>query len=150
MSVKIMCGISGAGKSTYILNNFPTATVVSADSFFTDKAGNYCFDPTKIGEAHAECLRDFVGMVSCGYHFQDCLVVDNTNCTVAEIAPYAALAQAYNWDLEIIILECDPGVAYYRNGHGAPFHVCEEQAEQLATLADSLPPWWPVTRVKVD
>ena len=34
--VIVMQGVSGSGKSTYIKNNLPNATVVSADHFFVN------------------------------------------------------------------------------------------------------------------
>lgn len=142
-TVIILAGVSGSGKST--IAAMCRGEVVSADHFFLDKEGVYQFDPAKLPEAHGWCLRRFVALL------QDCtasVVVDNTNTTVAELAPYAALALAYGYDLRIVIVECDPRIAFERNKHGVPLASVEAQASRLACLAASLPPWWPVEVIK--
>ncbi|MGW8177479.1 MAG: AAA family ATPase [bacterium] len=152
MQVKILCGVSGSGKSTYIQNHFPSATVCSADHFFM-KNGEYQFDPSKLPMAHGACLRKFVGIVKQGSGIQPVegtVVVDNTNTTVSEVAPYAALALAYGHDLEIIIIEAEPGMAHSRNAHGVPLPGVMGQHNRLVKLADQLPPWWKTTKVNAE
>jgi predicted kinase len=150
MKVKILCGISGSGKSTYIKNHFPDADVCSADHFFM-KDGEYKFDPAKLSKAHGECLKHFVYLMSTKPHGDRIpVVVDNTNTTVVEIAPYAALALAYGCDLEIIILEAPLEKAAARNQHGVPRDAVEGQHKRLKTLADQLPRWWPVVKVPAE
>ena len=150
MKVKILCGISGSGKSTYISKHFPKAVVCSADHFFLADNGEYVFDPQKLGAAHAYCLRKFV------QHLQapdltggqvGTLVVDNTNTSMQEIAPYAALATAYGHDTEIIVLQADPVEAHKRNRHSVPLKSVMGQFDRLRGLEKSLPPWWKVTKV---
>jgi predicted kinase len=151
MKVKILCGVSGSGKSTYIKNHFPDADVCSADHFFLTDEGDYLFDPRKLPQAHAKCLRDFVYLVSTTPHGDRVpVVVDNTNTTVGEVAPYAALALAYGHDLEIIIVQAEPGMAHSRNTHGVPVQGVMGQHNRLVKLADQLPPWWPVTKVDAE
>lgn len=150
MKVKILCGVSGSGKSTYIANNFPKATVCSADHFFIADNGEYVFDSKKLSEAHAYCLRKFV------QHLQapgltggqvGTLVVDNTNTSMQEVAPYAALANAYGFDTEIIVLQADPVEAHKRNQHCVPLKSVMGQFDRLRGLEKSLPPWWKVVKV---
>ena len=143
MMVKIICGISGSGKSTYCKSNFPDAKVCSADHYFMDD-GEYKFDPRKLPEAHGSCLRKFVDLLQSDGE----VVVDNTNTTISEVAPYAQLALAYGHDLEIIILDVDPEVAHKRNLHGVPEQGVKVQHSRLVKLAGDLPPWWPTTTVK--
>lgn len=143
MKVYVYCGISGAGKSTFIAGRHPGALVCSADQYFMVD-GEYRFDPSKIGEAHAWCLRTFtylIGPDSRAGNSVSEIVVDNTNTTVAELAPYAALALAYGHELEVITIHCDPTVAHARNTHGVPLEVVQRMSEQLALR--KLPPWWP-------
>ncbi len=59
MKAIILSGISGAGKSTYIDERYPTAPMCSADTYFTTD-GVYKFDATRLGEVHAQCLRWFI------------------------------------------------------------------------------------------
>jgi energy-coupling factor transporter ATP-binding protein EcfA2 len=141
MKVTILCGISGSGKST--LAKSLGGVVCSADDYFT-LYGKYDFNPSKLPEAHAWCLRKFVSAVQLG--LSD-VVVDNTNTTVAEVAPYAALALAYGHELLIKIILCNVDVAAARNVHGVPRAGIFKMAERIQGLAVSLPPWWPCEEV---
>lgn len=147
MSVKIFCGISGSGKSTYIKRSFPNAYVVSADYYFLNNEGGYKFDATKLSEAHGQCLRNFVTLCQ---RCENDVIVDNTNTSMMEIAPYAQLALAYGHDLEIVIIEADPVKAQERNTHGVPLQGVTNQHERLVKTAAGLPPWWPVKKVKME
>ncbi len=158
MKVKILCGISGSGKSTYISKNFPNAVVCSADHYFI-KNGEYNFNSVKLGEAHAECLRKYVSALQTialelddnGLRLNFCeekiVVVDNTNTSIAEVAPYVALANAYGHDCEVIILQEDPVVACRRNQHAVPLKSVMGQFDRLRGLERSLPPYWNVKKV---
>lgn len=139
MKVVILCGVSGAGKTTYAMKNYPDGVGCSADDFFME-AGGYKFNPSKLGEAHGQCLRKFVVFLT---NKVPLVVVDNTNTSVIEIAPYAALALAYGYELEIKILKVDVETAAARNLHGVPKNAIVKMAERLAGLKEALPPWWP-------
>lgn len=135
--VWIYCGVSGAGKSSFIEGAHPDAEAFSADHFFMVD-GEYRFDASKLGEAHAACLRNFTEAIQDG---SVAVVVDNTNTTIAEIAPYAALAQAYGYELQIVTIYCDPEVAHARNTHGVPLAAVQAMSERLNKR--EIPPWWP-------
>lgn len=135
----ILRGISGSGKSTWARSQLVgRVCITSADAFFTDRDGRYRFDPKQLQAAHAACFRDTI----------ECLreppglkvVVDNTNTTAVEIAPYVLLARAYDVPAEIVRIECDLEVALERNIHQVPRHVLETQ---LTRLREPLPPWFP-------
>lgn len=142
--------------------------IVSADNFFM-KDGKYEFDPTKLGAAHAECLRDYIETVrrssiemsKChvavlrgisgsgkssweGKRHYD-IVVDNTNCSIAELAPYMSIAQAYGANATIIEFHCPVEVAAERNTHGVPLVNVQKQYNTM--MANKTPPWWPVITV---
>ena len=139
----ILCGISGSGKSTYAKEVLGKDMYFSADNYFIDReSGAYNFDPTKLGEAHGQCLRFAADEMRYGKYN---VVIDNTNTTVAEIAPYAALALAYGYELEIVRLSCDLETASKRNVHNVPAHVIEAQLLRLETLPNNLPSWWKLT-----
>ena len=133
--VTILRGIPGSGKSTYIKINHPKAVVVSADHYFTDDEGNYRFDPTWLKDAHQACLREFTKCVHDG-----CVevVVDNTNVSESEIAPYYALAEAHNYKVEIVTLVANPDLAHKRNVHGVPKPIIDKMHSGIF----GLPPWW--------
>lgn len=140
----IMSGIAGSGKTRHARTYFPEYHLISADDYFMTGEGGrvYRFDPTKIGEAHSDCLRRFITAVSNSVN----IVIDNTNCTVAEIAPYYAIGQAFGYEIRILTIECNPGVAAMRNTHG----VSEITIGMMyANLRNRIfPPWWPNEIVK--
>ena len=138
----ILCGISGRGKSTYAKEVLGKDMHFSADNYFTNEKGEYNFNPSELGEAHGQCLRFATEEMRYGKYN---VVIDNTNTTVAEIAPYAAYALAYGYELEIVRLSCDLETAINRNVHNVPSQVIEAQLLRLNKLGDTLPPWWKLT-----
>lgn len=142
MQVRILCGVPGSGKTT-LARTLETDYVCSANDFFTPD-GVYRFDASLLPQAHAACLKKFIQVCRNAenqYILDDFnVVVDNTNTTVVEIAPYAAIAQAYGHELEVIIIHCDPVVAHARNVHGVPLAAVIAMDGRLRSMA--LPPWW--------
>jgi len=148
--VIVLRAISGAGKSTLAKELARTLVVptgrgeepmryviVSTDDEFTDdETGDYTFEPSKIGIAHGRCFRRAIEAIQRGH----ALIVDNTNCSVAEIAPYMLLAQAYNRPARVITVRCDVDTAFERATHGAPRDAIEAMAAALEAAV--LSPWW--------
>ncbi len=183
MKIIILCGLPGSGKTTWAKQNYPGARIVSADDFFMVQGPTgkvYMFDPAKLSDAHALCLREFTETIcdeiaDMGFTINNhvdpgneymaaatrdgryeehmslwnsqTVVVDNTNTTIAEIAPYAALALAYGHEMEIVYVSCDPAVAAARNIHGVSDLVIGQMVQRLRDLPASLPPWWPYRKV---
>jgi len=159
MQVILMSGISGSGKNTYIVKRFgekigPTtplnAVVCSADDYF-EKTGSYVFDPSKLGEAHGECLRKFVDYCAesfnggpNGWEMPENLVVNNTNLTTEELAPYVAIAAAYGHKVEIVTLHCDPKVAAERSLHVQDIKALNAMQDRLNNRV--IPKFWNVQR----
>lgn len=137
MRIILMSGIPGSGKSTFIEKHFPQADVCSADKFFM-ASGQYRFDASKLGAAHGECLRNFIHRVSCDPC--ETVVVDNTNLSALELAPYVAIANAFGITPELYTLNVEPAIAAARNVHGVPAAGIERMAKALAER--KLPPYW--------
>jgi predicted kinase len=79
----------------------------------------------------------------------DVIVVDNTNLTALEMAPYVSLAMAYGCPVEIITVKCDPEVAAKRNRHGVPLAAIKGMAARLQQR--QLPAFWKdIPRREVD
>ncbi len=137
--VIIMQGIPGSGKSTWIIQNLVDTKhlVVSADHFRVDSCGVYHFDATNPQVAHGKCLLAFIEACAAGV---DTIVVDNTNTTAVEIAPYHAIAQAYHYDVKIVRIVADPAICVKRNIHGVPAAGIDTMAERLAGFR-SMPQW---------
>jgi len=134
MKYTILCGISGSGKST-IAKELDGA-IYSADDFFMNE-GEYKFDARCLLAAHAQCFR---AAVSAAQHGVEHIIIDNTNTTIAEIAPYAAMAIAYGYKLIIRTIPCSVDVAFERNIHGVPRDVIAAQSCRLDTL--EIPTYW--------
>lgn len=144
----ILQGIPGSGKSTYIQKLVARLApsryrVVSADNYFVELGGGtYAFDASKLSDAHSQCFRLFINAVQKGV---DVVVVDNTNTSIGEVAPYQLGGQAYGYDVEIVRIQCDPAIAAARNVHGVPPEVVQSLHDRLAAF--KAPPWWQVTEV---
>jgi predicted kinase len=146
MKVFVMRGVPGSGKTDYTKKHFPNAWICSADTFFM-KEGVYRFDAANLKAAHAECLREFTRAVA-GEAFGiktaiGTVVVDNTNITVAEMAPYCALAQAYGHELMLVTIMCDPGKAAARGLHGLTAAKTWDMNDRMLRENYYIPSWWP-------
>jgi predicted kinase len=145
-NVVIMRGTSGSGKSTYA-RNFSNVTILSSDDYWTRNGGDYKenFNVEKLGAAHAWNLRRFIDLL---VHIKDItnidstIVIDNTNTTIAELAPYYAVAQAFQVPVEIITLMVDPKIALARNVHGVPLKAHSAQYSRLVDNTPLIPRWW--------
>lgn len=158
--VIVLSGVSGSGKSTYakgLANDSAYATnghvlIVSADDHFM-KDGQYSFDPSKLSEAHGECFRRFLFALDRagrdGPGGSDTVVVDNTNTTSEEIAPYMLAAQAFGWEAEIRTLDIEwADLVFYfqRNIHVNDIVVIERQFRRI--VERKLLPWWKHTWIR--
>lgn len=139
--IYILQGVSGSGKSSIAKKLADEQDICSADDYFTHN-GVYRFDPSKLGEAHGSCLRKYVSLLLVNAQKGRPIVVDNTNTTVGEIAPYYSLAEAYGYRPVILTVECDPEVAANRNTHGVPLEACKGMAARIEATKSQLPPWW--------
>jgi predicted ATPase len=144
-TVIIMQGVPGSGKSTYArrLRDVGcglgiTTRIVSADDYFVDGDGVYRFDPGKLGTAHAVCMRAFLDELRAGAC--DGIVVDNTNTTAIELAPYMAVAASFGAPAKIVRMECDVNAASQRNVHGVPHDKILAMYDRMVT--ERLPPYW--------
>lgn len=140
LKIIILRGVSGAGKSTFARQLH--GTVVSADDYFM-RQGRYEFNPRELPAAHAKCMRDFIDLCQGVEEARrNMVIVDNTNTTVMEVAPYVAVGQAYGHDVEIITIEADVERAAARNVHGVPTNAVRQMAQRLVDSANQFPPWW--------
>jgi len=137
MKTTILCGIPGSGKTFSTQAGDTPTPIVSADHYFIFN-GEYRFDPSKLGEAHGQCLRYFIARVRAG----EDVIVDNTNTGVAEIAPYMSIALAYGAEVEVKVFLADPEVCAKRNTHGVPLKACQGMHARLLATLEAYPPFW--------
>lgn len=168
MKVKIMAGASGAGKTSHIKDlmtegeriiripdldvdglefDFYDGDVVilSADDITFDADGS--FHVERLGAAHGLCIRMFGELLR--LEDKDApskLIVDNTNTSAWEIAPYVAIAMAHQADFEILVKEERWWVCNERNIHSTPAHHVRAQARRLERTLDEWPAYWPAPK----
>lgn len=111
----------------------------SADYFFMMN-GEYKFDMKLLGAAQTACLRQYYECIS---DLKAVIIVDNTNTSIAEVAPYAALANAFAHELQIITLLPDPAKCAARNKHNVPFSKIVQQSLRLHESIMNWPAWFP-------
>jgi energy-coupling factor transporter ATP-binding protein EcfA2 len=132
MKITIMQGLPGSGKST--IARTLSGLIVSADNYpglYTrGPDGTVRFDPSLLGAAHGACFRSAITAFE-GYHD---VVVDNTNLTVEECAPYFLLAQAYQAKPVLMTVICAPDVAFARQQHNVPRSAFDSMAKQFANF----------------
>lgn len=143
IKIIILQGLPGSGKSYHAarIAEEEDALIVSADIFaglYTEDpdGGPPSFDVTKLGDAHGACLRHCIGAV------QDAgsVVVDNTNTTPLEVAPYVAVAQAFGCEPKLVLVDCGTEKAFARQKHGIPREGFDAMCERLAQF-DPAPHW---------
>jgi predicted kinase len=150
LTLTIMQGVSGSGKSSIArrLYDETGAGLASADGFpglYTPQAsGPPAFNIGLLGQAHGACFLDTIEGLRSGRS----MIVDNTNTTVEEIAPYVLLAQAFGASVKILRVQTDPAVALARNTHGVPPAAHAGQVARLASFV--LPFHWQFVPVKME
>lgn len=93
--------------------------VCSADDFHMAD-GTYKFDPKNIGKAHDYCLSKYLANFLPDAPFYNTIIVDNTNLTAWEIAPYYRLAEMHQHAVRIVRVYCDFEKAVRRGVHNVP------------------------------
>lgn len=102
----IVRGLPGSGKSTYAKTLVHPSAHFEADQYFM-KGGKYVFDPSKLKDAHADCLaRTRKAMVD-GKHKM--VAVSNTFTMKWELQPYIDLANELGWTVRVIRMTGDYG-----------------------------------------
>jgi predicted ATPase len=129
----IVRGLSGSGKSSIareLVNpiwDSESETFIkdfySADDYFTDKKGNYNFNPNKLKEAHEQCQKNVELAMQ-----RDCVrkvAVANTFSQAWEAEPYFKLAKKH--DFNPFVLECQND---FGNTHGVPQESIDAMKER--------------------
>lgn len=143
MKVYIMQGLPGSGKSHLIPSLAPYSHVCSADHYF-DNLGK--FDPTLLPKAHEECYLRFHCLLTFE-QVSEPIVVDNTNLSAWELAPYYRLAEVMDADPEIIRCVCSLKTCIARQTHGVPEWQMGVMSERLRQGIQDIPSWWKVRTV---
>ena len=120
-------GLSGAGKSTTAAS-LPISEVFEADDFFMVD-GEYSFNPSRLKDAHADCLSRAVEAMKAGKDF----AVSNTFTQQWEMDPYLAAAEEHGITVDIVDI-FDGGMTdeelHARNVHNVPLETIKRQRER--------------------
>lgn len=145
--ITLLRGLPGSGKTTWAEAR-ESAVICSADQHQVVD-GAYRYDPAKVQEAHDQCFREFLGHVDAVVNAELPfateenpveIVVDNTNVTAVELAPYVRIAQVCKIPYRILYFPCDVQTAARRNIHGVPHGTLLYKQRML--LTEVLPPGW--------
>ena len=130
----LLQGLPGSGKSTLarkLVAETPHAEVLSTDDFFMHQ-GHYCFDPSRLGEAHQWNQERAKQAIRQGC---PCVIIDNTNTRAWEMYPYAKYATRFGYRVEIREPDTpwrySPETLAKRNSHGVPVQKIEEMLSRL-------------------
>lgn len=154
----IMIGPSGIGKSTFVkeyAKDRHTPFVCSADDF-PGLYGENGINFRLLGEAHKECFLQFIH--ACEEHSFP--VVDNTNCSMDQLAPYVRVATAFEREVKIVAMipqdknAPESGGSWHkspilweklalRNKHGTPARAIKGMMHNMKIMLDHWPNYFP-------
>lgn len=143
-SVVVLRGVSGAGKSTLARWLRDKAmqgmdpVICSADAHFVALDGIYRYDPLKLNAAHSACLFRAAEAMRA----KKPVIVDNTNTTVVECAPYMDLAAAYGCPALLVTLVVSAKTGFPRNIHQVPWASVNAQEVRLRKSQTQMPVRW--------
>jgi predicted kinase len=124
MELILIRGIPGSGKST-LAQSLDFDVHFEADMYFINDAGEYCYDPSKIKDAHEWCQRMTHAALSKG----QIVVVSNTFVTRSEMAPYFEMAEAFGIYPRII-----EATGRWLNTHNVPESVIDAMLKKWEAL----------------
>jgi predicted kinase len=125
-TVTILKGASSAGKTTFAKLIAYPCYIITADDFFYDEEGNYNFDATKLGQAHAQCRDKFDAALKDEVITN--IVIANTNTKPSDWSYYSNQAEKAGIPVFHIVVEKHHD---NMNEHNVPQHVLERQAKTL-------------------
>ena len=126
----LLRSVSGAGKSL-LANNLQNligeqqCKVVSADDYFTDKAGEYVFKKELLGQAHFYCRSEFIKALSTRVPL---IIVSNTNAKRADFNFYLERARQFGYIVHVMVIENYMGTT---NSHNVPEVSLMKQEENI-------------------
>lgn len=124
MQLILVRGLPGSGKSSLsrvIANEIFRCARIEADMYFV-KDGEYLFDATKLGEAHAWCLKNTREIIGEGVS----VVVSNTFTTIKELKPYFDLAKEFKIKPQVVLCQGN-----YKSVHNVPEETIEKMRKRF-------------------
>jgi predicted kinase len=131
VTLTLLRGLPGSGKTSFAekISDY----VISADDYFMVD-GQYQFDSSKLGEAHADCLQ------RTRHAIEDCdlgsvIVVENTFSQHWEMAPYLYMTGFPHINIVNTVIDLfDSGLndnqLFERNTHGVPLKMIKDMRKR--------------------
>ena len=129
-TLTLVRGVPGSGKTTLAKEMVDANTDhFEADMFFTDKEGNYKFNPKKLSKAHRWCQKKARKALKKGRN----VVVANTFIRRHELQPYLEMAIDCNAEIHYITCSGD-----YKNTHGVPQKKVDDMRDNIEAWTTAL------------
>ena len=119
MELVLIRGLPGSGKST-IARAMNDHEHYEADMFF-ERSGEYCYDVSKIKDAHEWCQSETFKALANGKS----VVVSNTFTRHFEMEPYLTMAKTFGIEPNII-----EATGNWPNVHGVPAEIVEKMRQR--------------------
>lgn len=116
MSLVIIRGVPGSGKTTFAKKCFHDYQYFDADSFFTDESGNYNFIPSLASKAHHTCFQN----VKLALQKKQNVVVANTFILAPDVDYYISQLHTIATSIRIFCMKTS-----FKSIHDVPLHIME-------------------------